>query len=134
MSRLHGVVTVEGVAAVWLMRELEERIPVIRAIRQPAIREPLLQLHADLRWAAELWREQQGMSGNGHADIAAADMGAVSASDEIDADEAMRLLGIRSDRHLRRLADAEGLGMKVGGQWRLSRTAVEALRARRRSA
>lgn len=126
MSRLSAAVPVSGLAAVVLHAVLvrEHVHDRLAGWADPEQRAELLQVVEDIRWAAErALADRRGVSANGHADIASADLGARSSGDdEISAGEAGELLGC-SARHLRRLAQ-DGLGVKVGGRWRLSRVEV----------
>jgi hypothetical protein len=128
---------VDGTAAIVLSRLLQEsgNLQRLRALSSPLVRAEVLATVDDVAWAAQIARQR--MSASGHPDMPAADIGAGSShadDDEVSAGEAMCLLGVRSDRHLRRLAYEHQLGVKVGGRWRLSRTAVHEYRENRRSA
>jgi hypothetical protein len=135
VSRLEGVAGVSGTAAIVLARLHRENLGRLRALSNPLVRAEVLAAVDDIAWAGQIARHR--MSASGHPDMPAPDIGAGSShadDDEISADAAMGWLGIRSDRHLRRLADEHQLGVKVGGRWRLSRTAVHEYRETRRSA
>lgn len=122
--RLRAAVPVSGLAAVVLHALLVREHARLAGWADPDQRAELLQLSEDIAWASACaLAEQRAVSADGHADIGSADMGARSSGDdEISAGEAGELLGC-SARHLRRLAQS-GLGVKVGGRWRLSRVEV----------